>query len=63
MTEFAVYGDLHVSLDNYVAVAEIRRPPNNFFDLELIDGLVSAFGDLDNDENCRAIVLLSLIHI
>ena len=57
MTEFAVYGDLHVSLDNYVAVAEIRRPPNNFFDLELIDGLVSAFGYLDNDENCRAIVL------
>jgi len=52
-----VYGDLHVSLDNYVATAEIRRPPNNFFDLELIDGLVSAFGDLDNDENCRAIVL------
>ena len=57
MSEFAVYGDLHVSLENYVAVAEIRRPPNNFFDLELIDGLVSAFGDLDDDENCRAIVL------
>ena len=40
MTEFGVYGDLHVSIsDNYVATAEIKRPPNNFFDLELIDSM------------------------
>ena len=57
MNDFGVYGDLHVSIDSYVATAEIRRPPNNFFDLELIDGLVSAFTDLDAEDSCRAIVL------
>ena len=57
MTEFGIYGDLHVSLEGHVATAEIRRPPNNFFDLALIDGLVSAFTDLDEDDNCRSIVL------
>ncbi|MFT7649490.1 MAG: 2-(1,2-epoxy-1,2-dihydrophenyl)acetyl-CoA isomerase [Candidatus Poriferisodalaceae bacterium] len=60
MSEFGVYGDLHVSLDDdFVATAEIRRPPNNFFDLDLIDGLVQAFGDLDKEDGCRAIVLCS----
>lgn len=58
MAEFGTYGDLHVTLgDDYVATAEIRRPPNNFFDLDLIDGLVQAFGDLDDEDGCRAIVL------
>jgi 2-(1,2-epoxy-1,2-dihydrophenyl)acetyl-CoA isomerase len=58
MAEFGIYGDLHVTLhDDHVATAEIRRPPNNFFDLALIDSLVQAFGDLDEEENCRAIVL------
>ncbi|MCP3856317.1 MAG: enoyl-CoA hydratase/isomerase family protein [Actinomycetia bacterium] len=60
MTEFDVYGDLHVSIDDgHVATAEIRRPPNNFFDIGLIDSLASAFTDLDNDDRCRAIVLCS----
>ena len=57
MTEFGIYGDLHVSLEGHVATAEIRRPPNNFFDLALIDGLVSAFTALDEDDNCGSIVL------
>jgi len=57
MTEFGVYGDLHVSLEDHVATAEIRRPPNNFFDLELIDALVTAFTELDQEDACRAIVL------
>ncbi len=59
-TEFGTYGDLKVSLsDDYVATAEICRPPHNFFDLPLIDSLVTAFGDLDNEPACRAIVLCS----
>ena len=58
MAEFGTYGDLHVTLDDdYVATAEIRRPPNNFFDLDLIDSLVQAFEDLDHDDGCRAILL------
>lgn len=52
------YGDLHVTIgDDYVATAEIRRPPNNFFDIGLIDSMATAFADLDADGTCRAIVL------
>ncbi len=37
MNEYATFGDVHVSLgDDYVALAEIRRPPNNFFSQKLI---------------------------
>lgn len=60
MTDFGTYGDLHVTLDDdHVATAEIRRPPNNFFDLDLIESMVDAFRDLDDDPACRAIVLCS----
>lgn len=55
-----VYGDVRVTIgDDHVAVAEIRRPPNNFFDLAMIDALVAAFRSLDDDDRCRAIVLCS----
>ena len=58
MAEFGTYGDLHVTLDEqHVATAEIRRPPNNFFDLALIDSLAEAFAALDAEPACRAIVL------
>ncbi len=60
LDEFGQYGDVSVKLsDDHVAVVEIQRPPNNFFDLELIDGLVAAFGDLDEEDGCRASVLCS----
>ena len=51
------YGDVAVSLDEYVATAEIQRPPNNFFDTDLIRSLADAFEDLDAEADCRAIVL------
>lgn len=44
---------------DYVALAEIRRPPNNFFDRALIENLSDAFETLDADAGCRAIVLAS----
>jgi 2-(1,2-epoxy-1,2-dihydrophenyl)acetyl-CoA isomerase len=54
------YGDVAIDIgDDHVAIAEIRRPPNNFFDLELIESLVLAFEALDADDRCRAIVLCS----
>lgn len=56
----ATYGDLYVSIDDhFVATAEIRRPPNNFFDLALIESLATSFAALDDDPQCRAIVLCS----
>tara|TARA_Y100000588_G_scaffold372997_1_gene446272 strand:+ start:858 stop:1631 length:774 start_codon:yes stop_codon:yes gene_type:complete len=48
-----------VNLDAYVATVEIHRPPNNFFDLELIEAIADAYETLDNDDACRAIVLCS----
>jgi enoyl-CoA hydratase/carnithine racemase len=53
------YGDVSIAVDqsDHVAWAEIHRPPHNFFDYQLIKDLADAFGALDNDPGCRAIVL------
>ena len=50
-------GELGVDLAQFVATVEIRRPPHNFFDLELIRQLADTFEKLDDDPDCRAIVL------
>ena len=49
--------DTHVSQDGYVATVEMRRPPHNFFDSELIAEIGEAFERLDAEPDCRAIVL------
>ena len=51
--------DLDVALDGHVATVEIRRPPNNFFDYDLIHELANVYERLDADPRCRAIVLCS----
>ena len=54
------FGDVAVSdAGDFVALAEIQRAPNNFFDQELIASLADAFEALDEDSNCRVIVLAS----
>lgn len=54
------FGDVDVVVDDdYVASVEIRRPPNNFFDLGLIDSMADAMRALDDDPACRAVVLCS----
>ncbi|MEM9034502.1 MAG: enoyl-CoA hydratase/isomerase family protein [Actinomycetota bacterium] len=51
-------GDVALSVDeDFVATVEIRRPPNNFFDLALIDALAEACERVDADPDARAIVL------
>jgi 2-(1,2-epoxy-1,2-dihydrophenyl)acetyl-CoA isomerase len=45
--------------DDHVAVVEIHRPPNNFFDVTLIRQLADACDDLAQDGQCRAVVLCS----
>ena len=49
--------DIGVSQDGFVATVEMRRPPHNFFDSELIAEIGEAFERLDADPRCRAIVL------
>lgn len=51
------FKDIGVERQGLVAVVEIRRPPNNFFDISLINQIADAFDALDNDSGCRAIVL------
>ena len=58
MTTASTYGDLGVEVgDDFVATIEIRKPPNNFIDIGIVDGLAAALVDLDADDRCRAIVL------
>ena len=54
------FGDVTVSTgDDHVAVVEIHRPPNNFFDVELIRSLAAAYEAVDGRPECRAILLCS----
>jgi enoyl-CoA hydratase/carnithine racemase len=53
-------GDVEVTVHaDGVATVELRRPPENFFDLELIRSIADAYETLDVDPRCRAIVLCS----
>src|SRR5580704_5281547 len=51
------FNDIGVEKTGHVALVEIRRPPNNFFDVALIRELATAFEALDADPGCRALVL------
>ena len=54
------FGDVTVNAgEDRVAVVEIHRPPNNFFDVELIRSLAAAYEAVDGRPDCRAIVLCS----
>jgi 2-(1,2-epoxy-1,2-dihydrophenyl)acetyl-CoA isomerase len=60
VAELGQHADLAVDLgDDFVAVVEIRRAPNNFFDQALIAALADAMTALDADPRCRAAVLAS----
>jgi enoyl-CoA hydratase/carnithine racemase len=53
------FGDVTASVGGeQVGIAEIRRPPDNFFDAELIGSLADSFEWLD-EQAARAIVLCS----
>ncbi len=54
------FGDVTVIVDDdFVATVQIHRPPNNFFDIALMRSLADAYGALDAEDACRAIVLCS----
>ena len=54
------FGDVTISIgSDFVAVVEVHRPPANFFDVCLIESLSDAYEALDDDEDCRAIILCS----
>lgn len=49
--------DIEVTIDDFVAVIEIQRPPYNFFDYALIQQIADALEALDENPACRAVVL------
>jgi enoyl-CoA hydratase/carnithine racemase len=51
------FNDIAVETSGHVALVEIRKPPNNFFDIALIGEIATAFEAFDEDGGCRAIVL------
>jgi len=50
-------GGVHVEQVAHVTVIEIDRPPNNFFDINLLRDLADIFERCDAEESCRALVL------
>jgi len=51
------FKDIGVEKAGHVALIEIRRPPNNFFDIVLIQEIATALEALDENVDCRAVVL------
>ena len=49
--------EIGIEKSGHVALVEIRRPPNNFFDIPLIQEIAGAFESFDDDINIRAVVL------
>jgi enoyl-CoA hydratase/carnithine racemase len=49
--------DIGIEKRDHVALVEIRRPPNNFFDISLIKRIASAIETFDEDGNIRVVVL------
>jgi 2-(1,2-epoxy-1,2-dihydrophenyl)acetyl-CoA isomerase len=55
-----IFGDVRLDPGpSHVATVTIARPPNNFFDADLIKSLAAAYEACDGDPDCRAIVLRS----
>lgn len=51
--------ELGIDIRDHVATVEIKRPPHNFFDFALIRQIADTYEALDEDPDCRAIVLCS----
>lgn len=51
--------EIGVTVNGHVGTVELRRPPNNFLDAELVAALATALEDLDKQNSVRAVVLCS----
>ncbi|GAA0333654.1 enoyl-CoA hydratase/isomerase family protein [Sphingomonas oligophenolica] len=49
--------DIRIERRGAIAIVEICRPPNNFFDVDLLREIADAFDDFDADKAIRCIVL------
>lgn len=52
-------GEIRIERDGHVALCILDHPPNNHVTVELMRRLADAFAALDDDRECRAILLAS----
>lgn len=57
MSEFDHFKKIRVEIVGNVAIVELCDPPHNFFTLELVGETADAYEALDDNPDCRAIVL------
>ena len=57
MTGLPAFPDLGVEDHGHVVSVELRRPPHNFFDIDVVRNLAETFEAIDRDDRYRAIVL------
>jgi enoyl-CoA hydratase/carnithine racemase len=53
------YRDIGVETTGHLGTIEIRRPPNNFFDRDLIQEIADAAEAFDQDPHVRVVVLMA----
>lgn len=51
--------DIGIEISDFVATIEIQRPPYNFFDYSLIQQIADTLDSLDDNPECRSVVLAS----
>lgn len=52
------FGDVTATLDeSFVATVEMHRPPENFFEVDVVRSLADAYEAIDAEVDCRAILL------
>ncbi len=57
MTDLGDFPDLGLEIHGHVVSVELRRPPHNFFDIDVVRSLAETFEAIDRDDRYRAIVL------
>jgi enoyl-CoA hydratase/carnithine racemase len=51
------YDTIDVDISDSVATIFLNRPPTNFFNIEMIEEIVTALGEFDQDEAIRVVIL------
>ncbi len=59
MVDYNCSDEISVNVDDFLALVEVRRPPHNYFDYQLIAQLADVFEMLDADPRCRVVILAS----
>ena len=59
MTTLGPFETIGVDIEDFVATLELRRPPNNFFSVEMIKEIAGALESMDDMPEVRAVLFCS----